>query len=87
MTMLQAMERTDWQLRVTHVLRRDGGWHGAMVRAIQGIEEPPPVPCEVCDNEFCRGHFVIVADERGQDTYVDVGPACAHDIGRGLPKR
>ncbi len=82
MTLLQAMERTDWSLRVESVCRRDDNIGYLLYRAAQ-MPTPQPEPCEVCDDEFCRGHFVVVRD--GADRiYVDVGPRCASDIESGI---
>lgn len=70
MTLLQAMERTDWSLKLTGVHTRMGtAWGG-----------DKPHPCEVCDNEMCHLTFASVEDEFGRGYYIDVGDMCARDL-------
>ncbi len=85
MTLLQAMERTDWSWRVTDVLSRGGYTYPAVFFMAIGQEPPPKDICGVCDNEFCGDDVVVVEnDDRSvPHIFVDVGPVCARDIKRG----
>lgn len=76
MTLLQAMERTDWSLRLTGVHTRMG----------TGTRGDIPHPCEVCDNEMCHLTFAAVEDEFGLGYYIDVGEACARDLRKALER-
>lgn len=75
MTLLQAMERTDWSLRISSV--------EPLASTFQHIA---PFACEVCDNERQPRFYVAVRDDATEELYlVYVGKRCYADLRTVLP--